>query len=218
MFATAVRLRQGSSEIPFRLLGAIVIGAGIVGIAVPMIDRPWVVLGSLAAVAGVVLFAWRLELGMWAFILATALNRYNFEVAGWQMKIEHMVLLLVLLAWGLRLQSRQDRIEQWPLVALIGTFLGLSLIASIANSPDLYKSIRILTRMGLAVAGYVLIVNHVRDSARLWQMVRIFLAVAAGAAIFGIIAAVAWRVAGVTWIRFQGEKLADNIRLFRGDN
>ncbi len=197
MFAAAVRLRQSSSEIPFRAFVATMIGAGIVGLVVPMIDRPWIVLGSLAAVACVVLFAWRLELGIWAFILATALNRYSFEVAGWQMKIEHMVLLLVLLAWGLRLQSRQDRIERWPLVGLIGVFLGLSLFASIANSPDLYKSIRILTRMGLAVAGYVLIVNHVRDSARLWQTVRIFLAVAAGAAVYGIIAAVAWRMAGL---------------------
>ncbi len=197
MLASAVRLRQSSPEIPFRLLGATVIGAGIVGLAVPMIDRPLIVLVSLAAVAGFILFTWRLELGMWAFVLATALNRYNFEVAGWQMKIEHMVLLLVLLAWGLRLFLRQDRIERWPLAALIGAFLGLSLFASIANSPDLYKSVRILTRMGLAVAGYVLIVNHVRDSARLWQTVRIFLAVPAGAAVYGIIAAVAWRLAGL---------------------
>ena len=197
MFAAAARLGQNSPEIPFRLLGATVIGAGIVGLAVPMIGQPWIVLVSLAAVAGFVLFVWRLELGMWAFILATALNRYNFEVVGWQMKIEHMVLVLVLVAWGLRFLSRQERLERWPLVALIGAFLGLSLFASIANSPDLYKSIRILTRMGLAVVGYVLIVNHVRDSARLWQMARIYLAVAAGAAVYGIIAAVAWRVAGL---------------------
>ncbi|MCH8998196.1 MAG: TRAP transporter small permease [Proteobacteria bacterium] len=29
---------------------------------------------------------------------------------------------------------------------------------------------------------------------------------------------IAWPLAGVTWILFLGEKLADNIKLFRGDN
>jgi O-antigen ligase len=112
------------------------------------------------------------------------------------MKIEHMVLLLVLVAWGLRCLSGRERLERWPLVALLGAFLGLNLAASVLNSQDLYKSVRILTRMSLAVAGYVLIVNHVRDRARLWQLVTVSLAVAAGAAAYGITAMAVWQMSG----------------------
>ncbi len=196
MVAAPVRLTGNALNIPL-VVAATAAVAVAAGLAVPVIDRPAWVLVALAAAAAIVIVAWRLELGLWGFILATALNRYNFDVAGWQMKIEHMVLLLVLLAWGLRFLSGRERLERWPLMALIGGFLGVNLVASVLHSADLYKSIRILTRMALAVGAYLLIVNYIRDRGRLSQLVTVFLAVAAGAASYGIVASAAWRMAGV---------------------
>jgi len=195
MLAASVQIRQGVG-VPLGALAATAALAGVAGLAVPLAGEPTLVVLALLGVVAVVLATWRLELGLWGFVLATALNRYNFDVAGWQMKIEHMALLLVLLAWGLRCLSGRERLDRWPLVALLGAFLGLNLVSSVMHSPDLYKSVRILTRMGLAVAGYVIIVNYVRDRARLWQLVTVSLAVAAGAAAYGIIALAAWHMSG----------------------
>jgi len=103
----------------------------------------------------------------------------------------------VLAAWSLRFLSKQERLERWPLMVLIAGFLGVGVLASAANSPDLYKSVRILTRMSLAVVAYLLIVNHVRDREQLWRLATVFLATTAGAALYGIIASAVWRTAGV---------------------
>jgi O-antigen ligase len=197
VLAAEGRLRQSAPRASLGVVAATMVAAGIVGVAVPMVGQPWLVLLFLGALAVIALVTWRLELGLWAFILATALNRYNFDVAGWQIKIEHMVLILVLLAWGLRLLLGQERLDRWPFMMLIGVYLGLALVASVVNSPDLYKSVRILTRMTLAVLGYLLIVNQVRDRAHLWRLVTVFLSVAAGAALYGIIAVCAWRMAAI---------------------
>lgn len=180
-------------------MGAVVLTLAAVvpaALLIAQMGRPWLFFLALGVVVAFALMSRWLGIGIFALIVAAALNRYNFDVLGWQMKIEHMALLVVLLAWALRLLARTDRIRDLPFAFVILPLLAVGLVSSLLNSPDVYKSFRILTRMALAVLAFWLIVNYITDVKALRRATAAYLLTGAAAAAYGIIALALWHWAG----------------------
>lgn len=185
--------RAGGIILPLLLVYVVVAGAGLL---VPLLDRPMLVLAPLALAAAVALVARRIDLGIYLLIASTAFNRYNFEVAGWNAKVENIVLLVVLTAWALRVTSGRDRAQRLPFALLFGSFLLTNVLSSVLNSADVYKSMRIVVRMTLAIALFYLVFGYVSDRARLLAALRALLITGAGACAFGVGALIVWHLNG----------------------
>ncbi|MDI6858527.1 MAG: O-antigen ligase family protein [Dehalococcoidia bacterium] len=185
--------RAGGIAFPLLLVYFVVAGAGLL---VPLLNRPVLVLAPIGLAAAFMLVARRMDLGIYLLIASTAFNRYNFEVAGWNAKVENIVLLVVLTAWALRVTSGRDRAQRLPFALLIGLFLLTNVLSSVMNSADVYKSMRIVVRMTLAVALFYLIFGYVSDRAKLLAALRALLITGAGACAFGVGALIVWHLNG----------------------
>jgi O-antigen ligase len=177
------------------LLAAFVVLAGA-GVLIPLLDQPLLILVPIAVAAALALAVRRIHLGIYVLIGATALNGYNFAIAGWNAKIENVVLLVVLAALAWRIASGRDNAQRLPLALLFGSLLAVNVLSSVLNSADLYKSTRIIVRMSLAIATMYVISTYVSDRGRLLGALRALLVVGAAASAFGIIALVVWHYFG----------------------
>jgi O-antigen ligase len=162
------------------------------GAAIPLSGQPLLVFAPIAVAASLAVAVRRMDLGIYVLIAATALNRYNFAVAGWNAKIENVAVLLVLAALAWRIASRREGAQRAPLVLVFGSLLAANVLSSFLNSADLYKSTRIIVRMALAMATMYVIAGYVSDRRKLIGGLRALLVVGAAASAFGIMALVVW--------------------------
>jgi O-antigen ligase len=183
---------------PLRLLLAAVAVTALAaaGFLIPLLDQPLLILVPAVAAPALALAVRRFDLAIYALIAATAMNGYNFTIAGWNAKIENVAVLLALAALIWLIASRRERTQPLPLILLFGSLLAVNAVSSIFNSPDLYKSARIIVRMGFAIATMYVISTYVSDRGRLLAGLRALLVVGATASAFGIIALVVWRYFG----------------------
>ena len=169
------------------------VGAGAL---VSLLNQPLYVLVPIAAAMALGLVVRRFDVGIYLLIAATAVNRYEFAVAGWNVKIENVVVLVVLAAWPWRMAASRERGQRLPFALLIGALLVVNVLASFVNSADLLKSLRIIVRMVLAVATMYVILSYISDRDRLFNVLRVLLIVGAVASAYGIVALVVWHCFG----------------------
>jgi O-antigen ligase len=191
----AVRLAERRVGDLLPLLVATVALAGV-GALIPLLDQPLLILVPIAIAAAFILIARRIDLAVYLLIATTALNRYNFDLAGWNAKVENIVLVLVLAAWASRIIPGRDRAQRLPFALVLGSFLVVNVLSSVLNSTDTYKSMRIVVRMALAVATFYVISSYVSDRGRLLGALRTLLIVGAAASAFGVVALVVWHLSG----------------------
>ena len=189
-----IRLAEAlRSSLPLSAAFVAVAGAGVL---IPLLDQPLLVFVPIGVAAALALVARRIDLGIYFLIAATALNRYDFAVAGWNAKIENMAVLIVLVALTWRIASGRERSQRLPLALLFGSLLAVNILSSVLNSTDLYKSIRIVVRMGLAIATMYVISTYVSDRRKLTAGLRALLIVGAAASAFGLFALAVWYLIG----------------------
>lgn len=95
----------------------------------------------------------RVETALPLLILATALDRYRFDVASAGLRIEHFVFVGVVLAWTLRTRPTWRNFHFSRADGLLVVYLGLALISSLLFAPALRESFKFF---GLMVFGVVL--------------------------------------------------------------
>jgi len=185
--------RAGGIVFPLLLAYVVVACAGLL---VPLLDRPLLALVPVGLAAAVMLVARRIDLGIYLLIASMAFNRYNLEIADWNAKTENVVLLVVMAGWAWRVMSGRDRAQRFPFAVLFGLFLLTNVLSSVLNSADVYKSMRIVARMTLAVAVFYMISTYVSDRTRLAAALRVLLIVGGAASAFGVLVLVAWHLTG----------------------
>ncbi len=95
----------------------------------------------------------RVELTLPLLIVATALDRYRFDVAGAGLRIEHFVFLGTVLAWALRIRPSWRSLSFSRADWLLAIYLLLALFSSLLFAPVLRESLKFL---GLMLFGVVL--------------------------------------------------------------
>ena len=115
---------------------------------------PWVIPAAITAGAfGITWF--RVQFALPLLIVATALDRYRFDVAGAGLRIEHFVLVGVALVWLLRTRPTFRRFGFSRADLLLVAYLCVALLASFLFAPLLRESLKFLALMVFGVALYL---------------------------------------------------------------
>lgn len=149
--------------------------------------RPYWALGGLA-LGSFVLLLLAPALALPLLILATALNRFRFDIASAGLRLEHLALVAVAGVWLIQFLRRQRRPRfEWD-DAVLAFYWFIALIASYLNAPSFIESVKFLGLMGLAFATYWVVKAFVADEKTFRRMVVLLLLVGVGEALFGITA------------------------------
>ena len=149
--------------------------------------RIYLMLGGLA-IGGFIVLLLSPGLALPLLILATAINRYRFDVASLGLRLEHLALAAVAGVWLVQFIRRKQRLRfAWD-DAVLAFYWLLALIASYLNAPRFTESLKFLGLMGMAFAMYWLVKAFVRDDKTFQRMVSALLVVGAGEAVFGVVA------------------------------
>src|SRR4030066_859903 len=121
-------------------------------------------------------------------IVATALNRYRFDIAGWGLKIEYIAIVYICVIWAIQLLARKSRVQvdqkDWILIV----WLLINLLSSSINAPDRNKSLKYFVLLGLMVLMYLVLVQLLSNERTLHKAVVLFLMVGTLTSLFGILA------------------------------
>lgn len=99
----------------------------------------------------------RLETALPLLIVATALDRYRFDVFGAGLRVEHFVFAGVVVAWLIRKRPRPSRLGFSRSDLLLVVYLGLALVSSYLFSPILRDSLKFFVLMVFGILLYWLV-------------------------------------------------------------
>lgn len=154
------------------------------------VNLPWI--APAVITAGVFAVTWvQAQFALPLLIVASALDRYRFDVAGAGMRVEHFVFFGVALAWLLGTRPAPNRLGFSRADLLLVAYLGLALFASWLNAPLLRESLKFFALMAFGVAMYWLVRAIALGANAFARGVWALIAVGTAAALFGI---VAWAV------------------------
>lgn len=151
------------------------------------VNLPWIVPVGIAAGSFLVTF-FQTQFALSLLIVATALDRYRFDVAGAGMRIEHFVFLGVALAWLLRTRPARDRFGFSRADLILVAYLGLALLASVLYAPVLRDSFKFFALMVFGVVLYWLVRAIAQDAREFTRGVWTLIGVGVAASLFGIVA------------------------------
>lgn len=151
------------------------------------VQLPWIVPAMLTAGAFLVTFL-QVQFALPLLIVATALNRYRFDVAGAGLRVEHFVFLGVALAWLLKMRPPVSRLGFSRADLILVAYLGVSLVASILYAPSLRESLKFLALMVFGVLLYWLVRAIAQDAQDLVRGMWTLIGVGIAASLFGILA------------------------------
>lgn len=151
------------------------------------VNAPWYVPALFAFGAFVVTWL-RVELALALLILATALDRYRFVVAGVGMRVEHFVFLGVALAWLVKTRPQRKQFYFARADLLLVAYLAIALVSTWLFAPDARESMKFFALMvfGVVLFWFVRAVaaNEQNFARGMWTLI----AVGVAASAFGIFA------------------------------
>ena len=158
-----------------------------VGLGIPLLGPTnTVIIGALLTIP-IAIKKWPLS-AITLVIVATALNRYRFDIAGWGLKIEYIAIVYICVIWAIQLLARKSRVQvdqkDWILIV----WLLINLLSSSINAPDRNKSLKYFVLLGLMVLMYLVLVQLLSNERTLHKAVVLFLMVGTLTSLFGILA------------------------------
>jgi O-antigen ligase len=166
----------------------------------------WLLTGG--ALLAVSLIRW--PYGALAVLIGTsAMPRFFVEAFGWKVRPEHVAVAVIgvaVAAWLLFQKSKigLEKIDYWMLAYVV-----LNYVSSALGSPEPSATLRWALQDNLAVLPYFLIRLMVRDYQTLQKAFRIFLAIGAAEAIYGILCYASFSLFGTTTGVEIGQYLGD---------
>jgi hypothetical protein len=122
--------------------------------------RPAGAVSAAAAGSRTGVLTWR-SVGLALLLASAAVDRYTLEVAGVSVRAEQVMVLVVLGALGMTwaLDARRGNLTwrqviRWPLAWLV-PYVGVTLLSSMVNAPDVASSLRHTGMIALAAASAV---------------------------------------------------------------
>lgn len=151
------------------------------------VSVPWLVPAAFAALAFALAFA-RVDIALTLLILATALDRYRFDVFGAGLRVEHFMFFGAAAAWLYRARpARADWYFTRADLLLVG-YLLLALVSSLLFAPQLRESLKFLGLMGFGVILYWVVRALAANARELSRGVATLVVVGVTASLVGIAA------------------------------
>ncbi len=151
------------------------------------VQTPWYVPAFFAL--GAFGVAWRrVEWALPLLIVATALDRYRFDIAGMGLRVEHFVFLGVGLAWLVRTRPGWKQLQLARADLLLAAFWGVTLASSVWRAPSLRASLNFLGLMGFGMLLYIFIRAAGARTQAFTRAVWTLIGAGVAAAAFGVLA------------------------------
>jgi O-antigen ligase len=151
------------------------------------VNAPWYV-PALFALSGFVVTWLHVELALPLVILAAALDRYRFDLAGAGWRIEHFVFVGVGLAWLARVRPARQSFCFSRADLLLLAYLGVALVASLLYAPIVRESLKFLGLMAYGVVLYWFVRALAANAENFSRGMSALILVGVGASAFGIAA------------------------------
>lgn len=155
-------------------------------VSVPFVCPPLLALGAF------ILAFLRAETALPLLIIASAMNRYRFDLVGAGLRIEHFVFVGVALAWLVRMRPRWNQLYFTRADLILVAYLALALVSSVVAAPQLTASLKFWVLMAFGVVLYWLVRAMAAKMPDFARGVGMLVIVGVGASGFGIIAWLAY--------------------------
>jgi O-antigen ligase len=193
---TTRELRNLKSE-PILMLVLALLGVAL-GI-LPSLLSPVLTVGLLLILSLVIvsLFLWPLGATS-LLLLATVVNRYDYELVGRTIKAEHVVVVaLCALLLSRKLLEGESRFYfSWPTLFALG-WLGINFLSSYRSPAPSVTGTNDLIRLTLMLGIFFILPNLIRSEAHLRYIFGFFLTLGVAESIFGILALAVYYVTGI---------------------
>jgi hypothetical protein len=139
-------------------------------------------------------------------VITTAANRYTLEIGPATVRLEHIALAGLLVAWGIKFARGRSKFHLNKSDLLLPVYLLVAFVASYFNAPSFFDSLKFLVLMGIALAIYFVIQVAVTGEPEFRLGVRLLFYSGAVISSLGIVAWLLYPVGlnlGITLYRVQ---------------
>lgn len=143
---------------------------------------------AVLALAAFLLTYLRVETALPLLIVATALDRYRFDILGAGLRVEHFVFVGVAIAWALRTRPKPNALGFTRADLMLAAYLALALVSSVLFSPQLRESLKFWMLMAFGVVLYWLVRAIAARTSEFIRGVQTLVIVGVAASLFGIVA------------------------------
>ncbi len=165
------------------VLAQILVGFGIV------VGNPAIVVAVIVVILTVPVVINKWPLSTISLSLAsTALDRYRYDIEGWGLKIEYVVVLCVSIVWIIKVMTGKSRIRIRLAERILAAWLFINLLSSVFFAPNMWQSLKYMILLCFMTLIYLALSHMIDDSGTLDGTLNLFLGIGVLVAIYGIAA------------------------------